>query len=215
MDTNRIYSCASCGAFACENQGKDNPDICPMNVTGLSLKIKDEYSEDENREFFINAAKVESEGYGNWNRVRETIELCRRMGYRRIGIAFCAGLLHEANTVMRLFRERGFEVVSVKCKAGGNDKCEFGIDEEDKIEKGFEPACNPIGQAAFLASCGVEFAVVIGLCVGHDSLFYKYFSRYSDAFCTTLVAKDRVTGNNPCAAIYGANGYFRDRFGDK
>ena len=49
MDTNRIYSCASCGAFACENQGKDNPDICPMNDTGLSLKIKDEYSEDENR----------------------------------------------------------------------------------------------------------------------------------------------------------------------
>ena len=37
-------------------------------------------------------------------------------------------------------------------------------------------------------------------CVGHDSLFY----RYSDAYVTTLVTKDRVTGNNPAAALYTA-----------
>lgn len=207
--------CVNCGAFACEIKGKDIPDVCPMNNGQLLAEVKKEYQKEENRKFFIEAAKTESEGYGNWNRVRETIELCRRMNYKKIGIAFCAGLLNEAHTVASLFRERGFEVVSVKCKAGGNDKCDFGIAEEDKIEPGFEPACNPIGQAAVLADSEVDFAIVIGLCVGHDSLFYKYFSRYSDAFCTTLVAKDRATGNNPCAAIYGARGYFKDKFGDR
>ena len=47
----------------------------------------------------------------------------------------------------------------------------------------------------------------LGLCVGHDSLFYKY----SKALVTTLVAKDRVTGNNPVAAIYCADGYLKKR----
>jgi uncharacterized metal-binding protein len=28
---------------------------------------------------------------------------------------------------------------------------------------------------------------------------------------TVLVAKDRVTGHNPAAALYGARGYFRKR----
>jgi len=43
--------------------------------------------------------------------------------------------------------------------------------------------------------------------VGHDSMFYKY----SDALVTTLVAKDRVTGHSPAAAIYCAEGYFKNR----
>ena len=43
--------------------------------------------------------------------------------------------------------------------------------------------------------------------MGHDSLFY----RYSQAPVTTLVAKDRATGNNPVAAIYCADSYFKTR----
>ena len=50
--------------------------------------------------------------------------------------------------------------------------------------------------------------MVIGLCVGHDSLFYKY----AEAYTTTLVTKDRVTGNNPAAALYTANSYYRKKF---
>lgn len=38
----------------------------------------------------------------------------------------------------------------------------------------------------------------------HDSIFYKY----SDALCTTLIAKDRVLGHNPAAAIYQMNAYY-------
>ena len=50
--------------------------------------------------------------------------------------------------------------------------------------------------------------MVIGLCVGHDSLFYKY----SEAYVTTLVTKDRVTGNNPAAALYTAESYYKKKF---
>ena len=52
-----------------------------------------------------------------------------------------------------------------------------------------------------------DLNVVIGLCVGHDSLFYKY----ADAYSTTLITKDRVTGHNPAAALYTANSYYRKK----
>ncbi len=35
--------------------------------------------------------------------------------------------------------------------------------------------------------------------MGHDILF----SRYSNAPVSTLIVKDRITGNNPAAALYG------------
>ena len=70
-----------------------------------------------------------------------------------------------------------------------------------------EVMCNPIAQAELLNRAGTQFNICLGLCVGHDSLFYKY----SKALVTTLVAKDRGTGNNPAAAIYCAQGYFKDR----
>ena len=91
---------------------------------------------------------------------------------------------------------------------GGADKTACGIPEEGKIHPDqFEPMCNPIAQAMLLNQQGTQFNIALGLCVGHDSMFYKY----SDALVTTLVAKDRVLGHNPAAAIYCAEGYFRDR----
>lgn len=49
--------------------------------------------------------------------------------------------------------------------------------------------------------------IVMGLCVGHDSLFYKY----SEALTTTLVVKDRVTGHNPVAALYTSHSYYKTK----
>ena len=68
--------------------------------------------------------------------------------------------------------------------------------------------CNPILQARLLNEAHTDLNVVIGLCVGHDSLFYKY----SEAYATTLVTKDRVTGNNPAAALYTAESYYKKKF---
>jgi uncharacterized metal-binding protein len=47
--------------------------------------------------------------------------------------------------------------------------------------------------------------VLIGLCVGHDSLFFKH----SQAPVTVLVAKDRVLGHNPVAALYTSHSYYQ------
>lgn len=44
----------------------------------------------------------------------------------------------------------------------------------------------------------------MGLCVGHDSLFYKH----AKAVTTTLVVKDRVLVHNPVMALYTAEGYY-------
>ena len=67
--------------------------------------------------------------------------------------------------------------------------------------------CNPILQVRLLNRAHTDLNVVIGLCVGHDSLFYKY----ADAYSTTLITKDRVTGHNPAAALYTANSYYRKK----
>ena len=65
--------------------------------------------------------------------------------------------------------------------------------------------CNPIGQAMLLNEAATGLNVVIGLCVGHDSLFF----RNSAAPATVLVAKDRVTGHNPVAALYTSHSYYK------
>ena len=68
--------------------------------------------------------------------------------------------------------------------------------------------CNPIGQALFLNEQQTDFNLMIGLCVGHDTLFMKY----AKAPMTVLAVKDRVTGHNPLAAIYLAQGYYNKKF---
>lgn len=140
-------------------------------------------------------------------RIVETIEFCRRMGYKRIGLAFCGGLQKEAAVLARLMEAAGLEVASVMCKAGGRDKTCLGLAPDEKINKAaaHESMCNPIGQAAVLNAAGTEFNVVLGLCVGHDSLFLKH----SDALCTVIAVKDRVTGHNPLAALYTCESYYR------
>ena len=97
-------------------------------------------------------------------------------------------------------------MVSVVCKAGRTPKEKIGIKDEEKIHQGTQEAmCNPIYQAKLLNRKGTEFNVLLGLCVGHDSLFFKY----SQAPTTVLAVKDRVTGHNPMAPIYLSESYYR------
>jgi len=51
---------------------------------------------------------------------------------------------------------------------------------------------------------GVEFNILLGLCVGHDSLFFKHAA----APTTVLAVKERVTGHNPLAAVYLLDSYY-------
>jgi uncharacterized metal-binding protein len=106
----------------------------------------------------------------------------------------------------RVLRAKGLEPYTVICKVGSRDKTEIGIPEAAKIQTGsYEAMCNPILQAKLLNTQKTELNVIVGLCVGHDSLFIKY----SEAPVTTLVAKDRVLAHNPVAALYQTNSYYR------
>lgn len=204
-----MYSCANCAIMACSEENPEKlPKNCPMRAKDLMSAALETYGLPENREFYITASEMEALGYCQWPRIKETIQLCLRMGYTRVGLAFCRGLRKEAKIVDQLLRRAGLEVVSVICKTGGVDKERIGIASEGKVNPGnFEPMCNPIAQAMLLNEQNTQFNIALGLCVGHDSMFYKY----SDALVTTLLAKDRVTGHNPAAAIYCAEGYFRKR----
>ena len=203
------YTCARCAVRACSEENPEKlPKNCPMRDGERMDEAFAAYALPENHDFYVTASELEALGYCQWPRLKETIELCLRMGYKRVGLAFCRGLRKEAAVVDDLLRRAGLEVVSVICKTGGVDKTKVGIDAERKVHPGqFEPMCNPIAQAKLLNGQHTQFNIALGLCVGHDSMFYKY----SDALVTTLVAKDRVTGHNPAAAIYCSEGYFKNR----
>lgn len=200
-----MYTCAECGMLTCTGDGQgDRPSNCPMHDRPLMDAAFLKYGEDANRDFFRVASEIERMGYCKWPRLRETMEFAKRVGYTKLGLAFCAGLQKEARILVSLLRKNRFEVSSIICKTGSISKEKAGIDEQYKFTPGeHEAMCNPVAQAMFLNNAGTEFNIVLGLCVGHDSLFYKY----SQAPVTTLVAKDRVMGHNPAAALYCANGY--------
>ncbi|MEA5011593.1 MAG: DUF1847 domain-containing protein [Angelakisella sp.] len=204
-----MYTCASCTILACSEKSPERlPKNCPMHQQNLMKKSFDTYFAEENHVFYIQASSIEGIGYGQWVRLKETMELCRRMGYKHIGLAFCRGLKKEAKIIDTILRNNGFEVVSVICKTGGIPKEDVGISKEHKVHaEKFEPMCNPIAQANLLNSQNTEFNIAVGLCVGHDSLFYKY----SKALVTTLIAKDRVLAHNPAGALYCAEGYFKEK----
>ncbi|WP_298268669.1 DUF1847 domain-containing protein [Geobacter sp.] len=221
-------SCANCsavwgksGATNCWSSPENRPGQpanCPSRTfPDLIDESFAEYRGDrEDARLARMAARVEGLCYrktpgsdavvARWTRVEDTVALARLMGWRKIGIATCIGLLEETRQLAAILEAQGLQPASVCCKSGSIDKLELGLEESDKVRPGtFEPACNPIAQAEILNRCGTDMNVIVGLCVGHDMLFTKH----SNAPVTTLVCKDRVTGHNPAAVLYGQNFYYK------
>jgi uncharacterized metal-binding protein len=201
--------CAVCRIQACtkESGTKKYPDFCPREGSPETLaEVRDIYlCDEETRTLSVAAARIEAEGYCRWPRVQEVMEFARRLGVNHLGIASCVGLIQEARMLQDIFTANGFQVSSVCCKVGSIPKEDVGLADEDKVRPGeFEALCNPVAQATLLNEAGTGLNVVVGLCVGHDSLFF----RHSEAPVTVLVAKDRVTGHNPAAAIYTSHSYY-------
>ena len=211
--------CAKCGNKdrVCRSPDGHGPPFCPtLNRKEIVEKANEEYTKPDILKFSHEASVQEGECYINRGvtpyvlhptkpRVQETCEFAQKMGYKKLGVAFCGGLHEEALSLTRILEAQGFEVASVMCKAGGTPKEYIGIKDEEKIRVGgIESMCSPITQAMILNEEETDFNILLGLCVGHDSLFLKY----SKAYCTVLVAKDRVLGHNPCAALYTSNSYY-------
>jgi uncharacterized metal-binding protein len=202
--------CAICGLRACSSEPgtQKYPPFCPMTTEADVLsKAEEAYlSQDDLREFALAAARTEAAGYCKEPRVEEIMNFARRIGAQHLGIVSCIGLIREARLLQEILEANGFKVDSLCCKVGSIDKEKIGLKDEEKIHPGqYESLCNPVGQAMLLNKAGTELNIVVGLCVGHDSLFFKH----SEAPVTVLVAKDRVTGHNPVATLYTSHSYYK------
>ncbi|KPJ61472.1 MAG: metal-binding protein [Latescibacteria bacterium DG_63] len=203
----------------CRDENGTGPKFCPtIKKTETLARMRSVYEESDVKHFARMASLQEAECYTGRGeakpyvlhpvkpRVLEVCQFAEKMGYKRLGVAYCSGLAREAGLLVEILERYGFEVVSVVCKVGGVPKETIGIKDDEKINIGeFESMCNPVGQAMILNGERTEFNILVGLCVGHDSLFLKY----AEAPCTVLVVKDRVTGHNPAAALYTANSYYQ------
>jgi uncharacterized metal-binding protein len=202
--------CAICGVRACavEPGTKDFPPHCSMPVeVKLLQEVERAYLEDEElRRLAQASARTESAGYLRTTRIEDTADFARRIGAEKLGIAHCIGLMHEARLTRDILVAAGFEVYTVCCKVGSIAKEKVGLREDEKVRPGgFEALCNPVAQARLLAKAGTQLNILVGLCVGHDSLFFKH----SQAPATVLIAKDRVLGHNPAACLYTSHSYYR------
>lgn len=200
-------SCSDCGTLNCHKQDRKFPAFC---VTESLAKERlgdtlDLYRGDGlDGRIAHAAAEVEGIYYGRLTRVEETVAFAKRIGATRVGIASCVGLMAETTIFAKVLDKAGLTPVTVACKVGSTDKTEIGIPDAWKIRKGkFEGLCNPVLQARVLNEKGTELNVVMGLCVGHDSLFI----RHSQAPVTVLVVKDRVLAHNPVAALHTTHSY--------
>ena len=204
------YQCAICHQLGCKKGDLTKTmTCCPSKNEAVQAKAAELYKEEENHLIALTAGKVEAEGYGRLCRMEEIVLFCKRAGYKKIGLVFCMGLPKEAETVNRILTHHGFDVVSVICKNGAMPKSSVGMTDADTLSGcAQEVMCNPIGQALLMNEQKTDFNGLLGLCVGHDTLAIKYM----EAPCTVLAVKDRVTGHNPLAAIYMANGYYNKRF---
>lgn len=227
-DAKKVLSCSTCSSVMQKNgstncwsepgQGPAKPGYCPSepHAAIIDAAFQKYRGEDFDARLAREAARVEGLCYiktpgtttvqARWTRVEDTIALCKLMGFKKIGIATCIGLLEETNRLSEILLAQGLEPFSACCKAGSIDKLALNLSEEEKVRPDtFEPACNPIAQAEICNAEQTDMNIIMGLCVGHDMLFNKY----SKAPVTTLVAKDRVTGHNPAAVLYGQNFYYK------
>ncbi|MCK4475345.1 MAG: DUF1847 domain-containing protein [Methanophagales archaeon] len=194
-------NCAECKEKACY-EGKD--------CTEIAEDAKEAYKGNaEVLQSLRISAQIESRYYMKKTRIEELILYANGMGYKKLGVAFCIGLEEEAAVLCRILSQH-FAVSSVCCKVCGIDKSYFGLErlhgDGDKSEETeVEAMCNPIGQAMVLNKENTDLNILLGLCIGHDTLFTKY----SEAPVTTLAVKDRVLAHNPLGALY--SGYYRKR----
>jgi len=213
-------NCTKCSIVEkiCRLENGKGPKWCPTKTgEDLLASALEEYKDPEVQDFARQASVQEGACYAfrdakpfvmvpTKSRLEELIEFSQRMGYKRLGMAFCGGLTHEASVLSEILEKHGFEVVAVSCKVGGVPKERIGVKDEEKIRIGkFESMCNPITQAKFLNQAKTDFNIMLGLCIGHDSLFLKYI----EGLTTVFAVKDRVTGHNPMVALYTSRSYYQ------
>lgn len=197
--------CDKCASNACCKMETGTMRCCPTadeEVKKAALAI---YQNPEDYRLAYASAMTETINNGRNTRVEEIIAFCKYASYQKIGVTFCMCLLDEAKIFSSILRENGFEVSSIICKNGAFSKDVLDVEylKEHSIRSEYA-MCNPVGQALMMNREQVDLAVILGLCVGHDTLFMKH----CDAPMTYLAVKDRCTGHNPLSPLYQQSNLF-------
>jgi len=181
------------------------PKFCPTLYREEALsKAKQLLQDTENQPMARDAARTR-EDVGQLTRIEETMLYARLRGYQKLGLAFCLSLSDEAQLLTNVLLNEGFEVVSACCTCGALCSDDIGLPEEEIfISRSRQPMCNPIGQAAILDGERCHLNILLGLCVGHDTLFIKH----SRAPVTVLATKDRVLAHNPLGLLHTSRNPF-------
>ncbi len=138
------------------------------------------------------ASLVDGGRAGGLSRIEELLEFAASMKYAKVGLAYCYGMEAMAEGIRNLFLERSIPCIGISCTCGAMSQRE--VNTESMLTG---VSCNPLSQAAQMKAEGVDLAVSVGLCMGHDILFQREF----DGDQTTLVVKDRVFSNCPVKGV--------------
>jgi uncharacterized metal-binding protein len=177
---------------ACDSKGCRALQPCSFPSPGKETLI-DAYQEPSVQAIVQAAAGLVDGGLaGQLSRVEELERFILAQNYRKVGLAYCYGMEKEATAILARFKGQGIKAVAVSCTVGGMPQ--NTVNQASALPG---VSCNPLTQAAQLTAEGVDLAVTVGLCLGHDILFTRAFAGDQ----TTLVVKDRVHRHQPLAAL--------------
>ena len=108
------HSCSDCSRLGCRSASEEQyPPFClTTNVDKALLEETLEFYRNDPEQGLIarTSACIEGEFYGRLTRVEETIEFIKRMGYKKIGIASCVGLMREASIFARILKAKASNI---------------------------------------------------------------------------------------------------------
>jgi uncharacterized metal-binding protein len=179
--------CTNCSSKTCRS-------IEACKSTGFNPdEVKDQYHHEDNQQVIRAAANLVDNGRaGTLNRLQEIVEFIRLMGYQKPGLAYCYGMEEQARQLKEYFKGEGLKLVTISCTVGGMAQDE--LNDSSCIHK---VSCNPLGQAQQLEEEGVDFVIIMGICLGHDILLHRNLK----VDFTTFVVKDRVLKHRPLSAL--------------
>ena len=174
------FDCIACGSRTCLENGVCRVPTPPPGIETVAPQLE---------QLMVAALDIGTEPERVLCRIAELTYLCVEMQYRHVGLAFCADLFAESETVARLLR-RFVRVTPVCCRAGGLPE------RSAERDPGFR--CNPFAMARMLNQAETELNIAVGLSMGCDVIF----ARLSQAPVTTLFVKDKLLANNPVSACH-------------
>lgn len=180
-------NCVNCNSKSCRKTVS-----CNVQKTD-GIAVLEQYHKADNQKIVQAAASLVDDGRaGELSRLEEIIEFAKTMNYKKLGLAYCYGMEAEAASTVKIIRDAGLSITSVSCTVGAMSQNVVNV-QSDKAGV----SCNPISQAEQMNIEGVDLAITMGLCLGHDILFQKHVH----ADIASFVVKDRVYNHNPLQAL--------------